>query len=134
KEHNYVPNNNAVSLRRKKTKTIGIILPQINLEPFSFFIYNFQLSAFQFGYRIVLFQTLNNKYQLIKYLNDINYGSVDGVIVLFNESKNSTSLGQINLCPIEYVEVTEYQSNELLITKSSNCLIELLNRLNKSFQ
>ena len=132
KKYNYVPNNNAVSLRSKKTKTIGIILPQINLYPFSFFLYNFQLSAFQFGYRIVLFQTLNKTSQLNKYLNEINDGSVDAVIVLLNEQKNKNYLDRVNLYPIEYLEITEGQSQELLITKSSNCLIKLLSQLNKA--
>ena len=130
KEHNYIPCYNAVSLRKKKSKSIGVILPQINQLHYSFFLYNFQLAAFHFGYRIIIFQTLNKISQLKNCLKEINDGSVDGIIVLSDKQKTKNYLDKVNLYPIEYLEITKYQSQEQLISKSSNCLIKLLNQLN----
>ena len=77
-------------MRKKKTKTVAIIIPQINTSFYSCFVYNIEKVASKFGYRIVLFQSFEEKEREKECLKTINDGSVDGAILL---SKNKlTSL------------------------------------------
>lgn len=87
KEHNYVPNRFAAGLRNKKSFTVAIILPQINVSFYSDLLFHFQKIAERQGYRIVVFQSFEEKEKEMDYLQRIGDGSIDGSI-LITSTKN----------------------------------------------
>ncbi|GAB5401652.1 MAG: hypothetical protein Aureis2KO_32370 [Aureisphaera sp.] len=83
-QHNYIPNGLAASLRLKKSRTIAIIIPQINIDFYSNLLFNFQKIADRHDYRIVVFQSFEREVKEIEYLESICDGSIDGAIVITN--------------------------------------------------
>lgn len=81
KNINYKPNPIALSLKAKKSKSIGIILPEISNNFFSQVINGIECVASNYGYNVVItqnFECYNNE------LNNINFlasRSVDGCLV-----------------------------------------------------
>ena len=67
KEHNYVPNRFAAGLRSKKSNTVAIILPQINVSFYSNILSYFQKIAARQGYRIMVFQSFEKEEKEIKF-------------------------------------------------------------------
>lgn len=125
KEYNYIPNNFAVALRKKTSKVIAVIVPQVNEPFFSSFLFNIQKRASILGYRLMFFQSFNNYSKENEYLNSINDGSVAGAIVLtFNEFiEEEFVLG----FPIEIVSINHLDKEEQSIMyckKRFNRLLE----------
>ena len=84
-KYNYVPNNHAVALRKKKTQTISVIIPQINIPFYSSLLFNIKQLAYSKGYKIVFNQSFEDKYKVGEFINN-NNRSVDGLFIV---SKNS---------------------------------------------
>jgi len=124
-EYNYIPNNYAVALRKKRTKAISVIIPQANTNFFSCFLYNIQKVAHSFGYRVILFQSFEDDSKEKEFINASNDGSVDGVIIL---SRN-TFHKRFNNLPIEYMKIDQKVSNERLKKDCINSFSKLLRRL-----
>lgn len=89
KNINYKPNPIALSLKAKKSKSIGIILPEISNNFFSQVINGIECVASNYGYNVVItqnFECYNNE------LNNINFlasRSVDGCLVsVCSETEN----------------------------------------------
>ena len=82
KKHNYIPNSFGLGLRSKKSRTVAIILPQINTNFYSNLLFYFQQIADHHGYRIVVFQSFESETKEIGYLTSICDGSIDGAIVV----------------------------------------------------
>ena len=55
KQHNYIPNNYAVSLRIQKTESIAVILPELTQACFSHSLSHLQKSIERLGYSRILF-------------------------------------------------------------------------------
>lgn len=87
-KHNYIPNSFAVGLRNKKSSTVAIILPQINVDFYSNMLFYFQKIADQQGYRIIIFQSYENEIKEIEYLKSICDGSIDGAIIITSVKNN----------------------------------------------
>ncbi|WP_420572094.1 LacI family DNA-binding transcriptional regulator [Kordia sp.] len=106
-KHNYVPNNYAVALRKKQTKAIAIIIPQINTTFYSCFLYNIEKVASKYGYRILLFQSFEETKREKECLKSIHDGSVDGAILVSKNNLNSSSVEKYNKLPVEYIQLSE---------------------------
>lgn len=123
KAHNYIPNNFAVALRKRTSKVIAIIVPQVNQDFFGYFLFNIQKNASDLGYRLLFFQSFNDHSKESEYLNSINDGSVAAAIVLtankFNAEEYNANF------PIEIVSVNNFDNEE----KSKQYCIERFNRL-----
>ncbi|WP_452225181.1 LacI family DNA-binding transcriptional regulator [Lacinutrix chionoecetis] len=124
-EHNYIPNNFAVALRKKSSKVIAIILPQVNQSFFGCFLFNIQKKASALGYRMLFFQSFNEHSKEIEYINSINDGSVAGAIVL---SVNKFSKHNTNF-PVEIVALNDFtdkneSKSKLHCLKKFNTLLE----------
>ena len=81
KELNYVPNTAAQSLVNNKTKTIGLIIPDLENPFFSSLAKKIEIEFRKYGYTVIMVNT-NEEYQndvdLIKFL----YGrNVDGMLI-----------------------------------------------------
>lgn len=81
KEHNYKPNNIALSLKNQKTKNIGIVLPEIVHFFFSSVITGVEKMATQNGYNVIV--TISNESFDKEVINMemLANGSIDGFIM-----------------------------------------------------
>lgn len=80
KEKNYRPNKMAQSLVTKKTKTIGIIIPDIRNPFFTDIVRGAEDKAVKEGYNIILCNTDENVEKEIKAFNTLSEKMVDGII------------------------------------------------------
>lgn len=120
KKYNYVPNNYAVGLRKKRTQALAVIIPQANTSFCSWFLYNIEKLANVHGYRIVLFQSFESTLKERECIKNSSDGSVDGIILLSkNELKGNNDVYKNYNHPIEYIQITEDQSKEQL---QKNCI------------
>lgn len=110
-QYNYIPNSYAVALRKKRTKSIAVIIPRINELCYSNFLYNLQVIASEFDYRIVLFQSFHDKSKELEYLKSVNDGSVDGIIML---SKNELVNTYLNTIPLEIMKISSNKSEDII--------------------
>jgi len=77
----YTPNPYASSLRRKKSNTIAIILPEVSDHFFSLAIDGIQSVAEKKGYHVLIYLS-HEKYTIEKALiDDCNSGRIDGVLI-----------------------------------------------------
>jgi len=127
---NYVPNKNAISLRRRKSNIIAVILPQVNDVFYSEVLGNMQKTASNSGYRIMLFQTFEKTAKEVAYLDEINDGSIDAAIVLSADKKQlMTNYKKINTIPVESIQITKSQTLDGLKTDCFTTFGNLLNQI-----
>lgn len=85
KAHNYKPNRVALSLKNSKTKTIGVIIPDILNHFFAKVLYGIEKESAKLGYNIItclsneLYEKEANSLELLA------NGSVDGFIMSISE-------------------------------------------------
>ena len=111
-EHNYIPNSFGLGLRSKKSRTIAVILPQINTSFYSNLLFYFQQIADHHGYRIVVFQSFESEIKEIGYLTSICDGSIDGAIVVSRVKNDFYS--ENYAVPISTILIAEALSQEKL--------------------
>lgn len=81
KEHNYKPNFNALSLKNRSTKTIGIIIPTMLKYFFAQVFKGIEKTALERGYKVITCisnESFNKEVEIIEMLSN---GSIDGFIV-----------------------------------------------------
>lgn len=129
KKHNYVPNNFAVALRKKRSKTISVILPQVNTDFFSCVLYHIQNIAYSFGYKIMLFQSFEDESKEKECVKASFDGSVDGVIVLSQNDFSAQHNSKENI-PFEYIQINNSTSLDRLKKDCVHSFNKLLRRIN----
>jgi len=80
-ELNYVPNLYASSLRRRKSKTIAVVLPEVADSYFSLAINGIESIAQKKGYHVLIYLTHENYRKQEEILKDFQSGRVDGVLM-----------------------------------------------------
>lgn len=85
KFYNYKPNALAVSLKSNKTKTIGVLLPEILNNFFAKVLFGIEQKAAEKGYKIVTCITNESHQKEVEYTEMLNYSSVDGFIIALSE-------------------------------------------------
>ena len=128
-ENNYVPNYSALSLRKQRTKTLAIIVPEITDSCYSSIISEVQKFSFKHGYRLLLFQSFSSQEKEIQCLKNINDGSVDAAIMISNYKQDNSSIFINNQLPIEYIEISNLQSRKKLKEEVIISFKESLKRL-----
>ncbi|WP_286230933.1 LacI family DNA-binding transcriptional regulator [Neobacillus mesonae] len=103
-ETGYVPSENAKSLRTKKTKVIGVILPKISTETSSRLVKGMDEILAKEGYQILLTNTNLNPEKEIEYLKLLKSRHVDGII-LSATNINRTLVEEIYNLKIPFVTV-----------------------------
>ncbi|WP_338732757.1 LacI family DNA-binding transcriptional regulator [Mangrovimonas cancribranchiae] len=81
KLYNYKPNNIALSLKNKKTKTIGIIIPEIVHHFFSKVIRGIELIANKRGYNVIVGLSNESFNKEVINMEMLANGSIDGFIL-----------------------------------------------------
>lgn len=125
-KYNYVPNNYAVALRKKKTKTISVIVPQINLSFYSYFLSEIEQIASSKGYRLVICQSFEDKLKENEFIKNNNDGSVDGLIILTKNSLRNKYLKEENNLPLKYIHIDNKQLESKLKKECINSFSTLL--------
>lgn len=112
--YNYKPNPLAVSLKSNKTKTIGVILPEILNHFFAKALYGIEQEASKNGYKIVTCITNESYKKEVEYVEMLNYSSVDGFIVslsqetqVLNKFEHFKELKRDNVPIVMFDRVTE---------------------------
>lgn len=96
-EEGYIPNGIAKSLKMKKTKTIGIILPDVMNLFFSELARGAEDTAEANGYSIIICNTDNKGKKEHRYLQILQEKMVDGIILTATESSSEYSLKRFNI-------------------------------------
>jgi len=78
---NYQPNPFASSLRRKKSATIGVVIPEIANNFFALAIDGIQMVAEQKGYHVLTYLTHENNTNEVSTVRHLLGGRVDGVLM-----------------------------------------------------
>lgn len=81
KLYNYRPNNIALSLKNRKTKTIGIIIPEIVHHFFSMVIQGIELYANNKGYNVIVGLSNESFDKEVINMDMLVNGSIDGFIL-----------------------------------------------------
>ncbi|MEO9964917.1 MAG: LacI family DNA-binding transcriptional regulator [Reichenbachiella sp.] len=88
-ELNYRPNQFALNLRKNKSNTIGVLIPEIVHHFFSTVISGIIEVADEQGYSVMLFQTNESFEREVRETRVMLNGRVDGLLIsLSNETKN----------------------------------------------
>ncbi|WP_040280810.1 LacI family DNA-binding transcriptional regulator [Psychroserpens damuponensis] len=111
-EHNYVPNFSALSLRKQRTRTFAIIVPEIADACYGGIISDIQKMSFKQGYRLLVFQSFSSEEQEEQCLKNINDGSVDAAIMISNFKQDNASIFINNQLPIEYIDISNLQNKK----------------------
>jgi LacI family transcriptional regulator len=93
---NYTPNPIALSLKEKKTKVIGVIVPEIANYFCSAVIAGIEDFAYNKGYHVVIFQS-HEKYQReLMNIKLLEQRRIDGLIIsVSNETKNGNHIQEL---------------------------------------
>ena len=81
KEWNYTPHPYAGSLRRKKSKTIAVVIPEVADSFFSLALNGIEAVALEKGYHALIYLTHEKLAREQAILKDLEGGRVDGVIM-----------------------------------------------------
>ena len=81
KLYNYKPNNIALSLKNRKTKTLGVIIPEIVHYFFSKVIYGIEMKALEKGYHVIIGLSNESFDNEVINMETLANGSIDGFIL-----------------------------------------------------
>ncbi|MFC3884079.1 LacI family DNA-binding transcriptional regulator [Bacillus songklensis] len=104
KETGYVPSEHAKSLRTKKTKVIGVVLPRMGTETSSRLINGMSEELAKHEYQILLANTNLEREKEIVYLRLLKSRQVDGIVLLATNI-NEELLSEIKQLNIPFVAV-----------------------------
>jgi DNA-binding LacI/PurR family transcriptional regulator len=89
RELNYEPNRVAQSLRSKRTKTLGVVVPEINLHFFSSAISGIQEYSARYNYGVMICQSLESVETEKSNLHMLLSNRVDGLLVSLSSETDS---------------------------------------------
>lgn len=81
KENNYKPNFNALSLKNRSTKTIGIIIPTMLKYFFAQVFKGIEKTALERGYKVIACISNESYSKEVEIIEMLSNGSIDGFIV-----------------------------------------------------
>lgn len=91
KQHNYTPNPVALSLKENKSRSIGVLVPEIDNPFFSQVINGIESIAYSKGYHVLIFQSNESLEREIVNLNHMISRRVDGIIMSVSAETNDIS-------------------------------------------
>jgi LacI family transcriptional regulator len=88
REHNFLPNHYASNLRDKKSRTLAVIVPEIANDFFAQAINGIEEVARKKGFYILLYRTDDVFEKEVSFVNYLNNGKVDGIIMSVSGEAN----------------------------------------------
>lgn len=105
---NYIPNAYAGSLRRKKSKTIAVVLPEVADSFFSLAINGIESVAEEKGYHVLIYLTHESFIREEAILKDFQSGRVDGILMSLTAETarygHITRLSENNIAPVVFFD------------------------------
>jgi LacI family transcriptional regulator len=96
KKLNYVPNPYASSLRKRTSKTIAVVLPEVADSFFSLAINGIESVAQDKGYHVLIYLTHESFAREEAILNEFKSGRVDGILIsVSGETIDSTHIKEV---------------------------------------
>ncbi len=90
RQKNYVPNAYASSLRKRKSRTIAVVLPEVADSFFSLSINGIEAAAQEQGYHVLIYLTHESYSKEQAILSNFQGGRVDGILLsITRETPNS---------------------------------------------
>ncbi|GIO35597.1 LacI family transcriptional regulator [Paenibacillus antibioticophila] len=86
KELNYSPSQIARSLKKQKTNTIGVIVPDFTNYFCSTILSSIEESASEYGYNLIVCNIAENLDKELKYLQAVQEMRVDGIIIMHQKT------------------------------------------------
>lgn len=113
KETGYVPSSQAQTLRTKKTKLIGVIIPKIDSDSISQVVAGIGEVLSQQGYQMLLANTDNQNNREFEFIHTFHQHMVDGVILLGTilTPKYKTLFKSLNFPVVVLGQFTNYTSS-----------------------
>ena len=121
-ELNYIPNQTAISLVKKESKTLGLIVSDISNPFFSELSKGISAKAAEYGFNIMLCDTEDSYELTMRYLRILVSKNVDGIIMTLSQDINDNNLSLIetflenHILPVVLVE----RSDPLIM---SDCVV-----------
>lgn len=78
---NYRPSSHAIGLLKRRTHTIGLVVPEIDNQFFSETINGLENVAYQQGYNVMIFQSQNIYEREVKIIDQLIGARVDGIAI-----------------------------------------------------
>jgi LacI family transcriptional regulator len=104
KKLNYQPNPYASSLRKQKSKTIAVVIPEIANNFFSLAINGIEAIAQEKGYHVLIYLTHESYQRELSIAKHLQSGRVDGILMsLASETKNTNHLKDLHSKGIPFV-------------------------------
>ncbi len=116
KELDYRPNAVAKSLRTRKSKTIGVIVPDITNEFFARIVLAIEKYCDPQGYSVFICNSDEKEEKEIQYLKELEIKGVDGLIYL---SANDKLFKTNTLLPIVCIDRKPMQQNVATVTSDN---------------
>jgi LacI family transcriptional regulator len=91
KQLNYFPNPYASSLRKGRSKTIAVVLPEVADSFFSLAINGIESVAQHKGYHVLIYLTHESFEREEAILNEFKSGRVDGILISVSEETNTST-------------------------------------------
>src|SRR5437870_6800506 len=93
---NYIPNPYASSLRKRKSRTIAVVLPEVADSFFSLAINGIEAVAQEKGYHVLIYLTHESFLKEENILKDFQSGRVDGILLsVSDETSNSDHVKKV---------------------------------------
>ena len=86
---NYYPNPYASSLRKHKSRTIGVVIPEITNNFFALAINGIEYVAQEKNYHVLIYLTHENIKKEIGFANHLQNGRVDGIMISLSSETNN---------------------------------------------
>ena len=100
----YTPNPYASSLRRKKSNTIAVVIPEVADSYFSLAINGIETVARDMDYHVIVYLTHENPEREASILKDLSSGRVDGILIsVSSETENFEPLKELHARSIPIV-------------------------------
>jgi len=88
--YNYTPNKSAQNLKSKRTKTIGVIVPDLLSHFFAMAIHGIETEANSKGYKIIICLSNESREKESESIKTLINGSVDGMIISLSKETQIT--------------------------------------------
>lgn len=118
KELNYHPNPYASSLRRKKSNTIAVVIPEVADSFFSLAIKGIEEIAQTKGYHVLIYLTYESYLKEKKILEEFKNGRVDGLLIsVSGETENTGHIRALDdSIPVVFFDRAADEMNAARIT------------------
>jgi len=131
KELNYEVNPFASSLRKQKSKTIAVVIPEVVNDFFGPVINGIESIAQEKGYHVLIYLTHEDMQKEVAVIKLLQNGRVDGILMSLSEqTSNTTHLEELKEIPLVFFDrVAEHIDVPKVITDDYNSAIKATEHL-----